>query len=199
MKRKWVASVAALLMLVSAGCRVRVDKDENGKEKNVKIDTPLGGLHVRSNGVTAADVGLPVYPGATIDSSESNKAASVQLGFGEWQLRVKAVTYNSSDPQDKVVPFYQKALARYGDVIQCRAKRPVGTPIVTREGLDCSDEGKHGAKVDVSDDSQLELKAGSHHHQHIFALKKGDNAGSQFSLIELQLPSGLDDDSKGSN
>jgi hypothetical protein len=200
MNRQWVASIAALLMLVSAGCRVRVDKDDNGKDKNVKIDTPMGGLHVRSNGISAADVGLPAYPGASIDSSENNKSADVHLGFGEWQLRVKAVTYDTSDPQDKVIPFYQKALGRYGDVIQCRAKQPVGTPTVTREGLDCADDGKHGGKVDVSSDSELELKAGSKHHQHIVAIKTSDDTGSRFSLIELQLPSGLgSDDSKGSN
>ena len=54
--------------------------------------------------------------------------------------------------------------------------------------------------MDVSSDSELELKAGSKHHQHIVALKTSDDTGSRFSLIELQLPSGLDsNDSKGSN
>jgi hypothetical protein len=186
-------------LLLAAGCSVQVDKNKDGKDKNVKIDTPLGGLHVRADDTSAADVGLPAYPGAHIaPDKDGDKSADVHLGFGEWQLRVKVVTYDSSDPQDKIVAFYQKALGRYGDVIRCDGNQPVGTPTVTREGLTCSDEGGK-AHVHVNDNVSLSLKAGSRHHQHIFGIEKSSGTGTRFSLVELQLPAAVDSASSQSN
>jgi hypothetical protein len=199
MRRFGLAWLAVSVLLLAAGCRVQVDKNDNGKDKNVKIDTPLGGLHVRTNQTSAADVGLPAYPGAQVSTDkDGDKAADVHMGFGEWQLRVKVVTYRTPDSQDKVVAFYQKALGRYGDVIQCDGDHPVGSPSVTREGLDCSDD-KSKAHVHISDDAQMSLKAGSRHHQHIFAIQKNDGPGTKFALVELQLPEGMHEDSKDSN
>jgi len=199
MSKRGIAFIAVSALLVTAGCRIQVDKNENGKDKNVKIDTPLGGLHVRTNQTGAADVGLPTYPGAQIAADkDGDKAADVHMGFGEWQLRVKVVTYQTPDPQAKVVAFYQKAMGRYGDVIQCDGSSAVGSPSVTREGLDCSDD-QSKSHVHVSDDMQMELKAGSKRHQHIVAVHKSDGTGTRFSLIELQLPMGSDESSKDSN
>ncbi|HEX3471117.1 MAG TPA: hypothetical protein VHT28_08025 [Silvibacterium sp.] len=199
MKKALVAVTAALGVLLTAGCSIQVDKNKNGKDKNVKIDTPLGGLHVRADDTSAADIGLPVYPGAHIaPDKDGDKSADVHLGFGGWQLRVKVVTYDTDDPQDKVIAFYQKALGRYGDVIRCDGDQPVGTPAVTREGLTCSDD-KGNAHVHGSDDSRLSLKAGSKHHQHIFGIEKRSGSGTRFSLVELQLPTGVETSSSESN
>ena len=196
--RKVLAATALGLILV-AGCRIQVDKNKDGKEKNVKIDTPLGGLHVRADQTSAADVGLPAYPGAHIaPDKDGDKSADVHLGFGEWQLRVKVVTYDTNDPQDKVVAFYEKALGRYGDVIRCEGDQPVGTPAVTREGLSCADD-KGNSHVHVSEDHGLSLKAGSRHHQHILGIQKSTGTGTRFSLVELQLPEGIDRGGSESN
>ena len=196
---KALAAATALSLTLMAGCRIQVDKNKDGQEKNVKIDTPLGGLHVRADQTSAADVGLPAYPGAHIaPDKDGDKSADVHLGFGEWQLRVKVVTYDTSDPQDKVVAFYEKALGRYGDVIRCDGNQPVGTPAATREGLTCSDD-KGNSNVHVSDDSGLSLRAGSRHHQHIFAVKKNTGTGTRFSLVELQLPESIDKKESESN
>ncbi len=157
-----VASIAASALLLTAGCRVQVDKNSDGRDKNVKIDTPIGGLHVRSGDTSAADVGLPVYPGSEIaPDKDGDKSADVHMGFGEWQLRVKVVNYQTSDDQDKVLAFYQKALGRYGNVIRCQDQQPVGTPAVTQEGLGCTDDNSR-AHVQISEG--LSLKAGSRHH-----------------------------------
>ncbi len=196
---KALAAATALSLTLVAGCRIQVDKNKDGQEKNVKIDTPLGGLHVRADQTSAADVGLPAYPGAHIaPDKDGDKSADVHLGFGEWQLRVKVVTYDTSDPQDKVVAFYDKALGRYGDVIRCDGDQPVGTPAATREGLTCSDD-KSNSNVHVSDDSGVSLRAGSRHHQHIFAVKKNTGTGTRFSLVELQLPESIDRKESQSN
>ena len=47
MKRS-ILPVLALALLVTSGCRIQVDKSKDGEDKNVKIDTPMGGLHVKT-------------------------------------------------------------------------------------------------------------------------------------------------------
>jgi len=195
--KKLLAAVAVLALL--AGCRIQVDKSKDGQDKNVKIDTPIGGLHVRAGDTSAANVGLPAYPGAQIvPDKDGDKSADVHIGVGEWQFRIKAVHYETSDSQEDVVAFYRKALGRYGDVIECQGDQPVGSPARTREGLGCSDD-KGNSKIHVNEDSSLSLRAGSRHHEHIFAVDKVHSAGTRFSLVELQLPEGIDKDSHESN
>jgi hypothetical protein len=189
------AGLAASLGI--AGCRVHVDKDADGKEKNVQVDTPFGGVHVNTNQTSAADLGLPLYPGAEpVTDDDKHKSADVHLGFGEWQLRVKAVSYSSPDSQDKVAAFYKKALTRFGDVITCQGNSPIGTPTVTHEGLTCEDNGKNNkVKFDESDFRQdYQLKAGSKRHQHIVGFEDSKSGRTHFALVALDLPAGMDDD-----
>lgn len=187
----------AICLLCLTGCKVEVNKAKNGEDKDVKIATPLGGINVKTNQTVATDVGLPAYPGAQI-SQEGNgdKSANVNLGFGPWQLHVKVANYKTSDPQSKVVDFYRKALSTYGDVIECAGNKPVGTPSTTGEGLSCNDSEHSRHHVQVSDvgDHDLQLKAGSRHHQHIVAFKNSDSSATRFALIMLDLP--RTDDSK---
>lgn len=196
-----LAAMVAAALAVS-GCRVHVDKDSNGKEKTVQVDTPFGGMHVNTDQTTASDLGLPVYPGAQLDKDdEHHKSADVHMGFGQWQLRVKAVTYSTPDSREKVSGFYKKALSRFGDVITCEGHSPVGTPTATHEGLTCSDEGKNGkVKVDNSDfGNNLQLKAGSKLHQHIVGFEDEKNGKTRFALVALDLPGNMgndDDDNK---
>jgi hypothetical protein len=189
--QKFGLGIAIAGLLGAGGCRIQVDKAGNGQDKNVKIDTPLGGIHVSQDATAAADIGLPVYPGAQPASDGQNdKSADVHMGFGEWQLRVKVVKYRTSDSEDKVITFYRKALGRYGDVIECRGNESVGTPSVTREGLTCSDDGHHGhIQVDSGDHgSGHALKAGSKRHQHILGIERNDGVNTKFTLVELDLP-----------
>ena len=50
----------------------------------------------------------------------------------------------------------------------------------------------------IDDDSGFSLRAGSKHHQHIFAIKSGGE-GTKFSLVELQLPTGLEESASKSS
>jgi hypothetical protein len=192
-----VLGVGLALALSVSGCRVHVDKDANGKEKNVQVDTPFGGVHVNTDQTTASDLGLPVYPGAEpVRDDDKHKSADVHLGFGEWQLRVKAVSYGTPDSQEKVAAFYKKALARFGDVITCQGNSPVGAPVVTHEGLTCEDNGKNGkVKLDNNDFNQnFQLKAGSKRHQHIVGFEDEKNGKTRFALVALDLPGNLGND-----
>jgi hypothetical protein len=184
------------------GCfRVHVDKDANGEDKNVQVDTPFGGVHVNTNQTSAADLGLPAYPGAhQVADDDKHKSADVHLGFGEWELRVRAVSYGTSDTQDQVTAFYKKALGRYGDVISCQGHSAIGSPVTTSEGLTCADDGNSAnVKIDRKDygtgDDSFELKAGSKRHQHIVGFEHSKDGQTRFALVALDLPAGLDKNS----
>jgi hypothetical protein len=188
------------------GCfRVHVDKDANGEDKNVQVDTPFGGVHVNTNQTSASDLGLPVYPGAKqVSDDDKHKSADVHLGFGGWDLRVRAVSYGSNDTQDQVAAFYKKALGRYGDVITCQGKAVVGTPAATSEGLTCADDGNgNGVHIDHKDygtsEDSLELKAGSKRHQHIVGFENSKKGETRFALVALDLPAGMDKHSGNSD
>jgi hypothetical protein len=203
--RNALALLAGLALVAGiAGCRVNVNKGANGEDKNVQVDTPFGGIHINTDQTTAADLGLPVYPGAQpIKGDEEHKSADVHLGFGEWELRVRAVSYASPDSQDKVTAFYKKALVRYGDVITCQGNTPVGTPAATSEGLTCANDKDSHVQIDRGDYGSskdgLELKAGSKHHQHIVGFEDPKDGQTRFALVALDLPVGIDKHSSGSD
>jgi len=160
---------------------------------------------VNTDQTTAADLGLPVYPGAqVVKDNDKDKSADIRLGFGEWQMRIKVVNYNTADSEDKVSAFYKKALTRYGDVIACQDNAPVGAPTKTSEGLTCDD--KHGGNLQVNDkgtsygyhsgSSGFELRAGSARHQHIVGFQSSAPGETRFALVALDLPQGTDGSGK---
>src|ERR1700678_2871951 len=185
---------ALALVVAMTGCfRVHVDKDANGDDKNVQVDTPFGGVHVNTNQTSASDLGLPVYPGASqVADDDKHKSADVHLGFGEWELRVRAVSYGTHDSEDKVTAFYKKALGRYGDVITCQGHSPVGTPATTSEGLTCADDKNNTNTVQIdrgdygSTKNGLELKAGSKRRQHIVGFEDSRDDKTRFFLVALE-------------
>jgi len=196
-KMNWgVTGLVAGLVLIGglSGCTVRVDKDASGKEKNVQVETPFGSVHVNSDQTTASDVGLPVYPGAAlVKDDDKNKSADVQAGFGRWQVRVRVVSYSTSDSKEKVTAFYKKALSRYGDVITCQGNSPVGTPTMTAQGLTCTEDKNAKVQIDRKDYGSskdgLTLKAGSKRHQHIVGFDDPKDGKTRFALVALELPS----------
>jgi hypothetical protein len=202
MNRILSASLATLLVISISGCMVRVDKDEKGQEKNVQVDTPFGHVHVNTDQTTAADLGLPVYPGAQmIKDNDEHKSADVNVGFGQWEIKVKAVSFITSDSRDKVIDFYKKALGHYGTVIVCQDKTAVGTPSTTDEGLTCSDDSAHGhIQMNAHHDDKgivvnagnekdgFQLKVGSRKHQHILGFDDSSDNKTHFELVALDLP-----------
>jgi hypothetical protein len=204
-----MATAAAFLMLSMAGLATTgctVDSHKQGDGDNVKIATPFGGMSIKTdqNAVTA-ETGLPAYPGAQIekkgDDGHNSGAADINMSFGSFKLRVKAVSYTTPDSPDKVLAFYRKGLAQYGTVIQCNGHQPVGTPTHTPDGLDCSDDShKANVKVDEDYSERTELKAGSKQHQHIVGINP-QGSGTKFGLVALDLPGHLSfgDDDKDSD
>jgi hypothetical protein len=193
-----VAGVAAagLAALLLAGCRVQSDK--HGDSDNVKISTPFGVMQVKTNdAVSVEGIGLPTYPGAQlVKKDKDNGAADVNMNFGGFQLRVKAVSYQTGDSPEKVEAFYRAGLRRFGDVIACRDNRVVGSPARTQEGLTCdNNNGNHYSVDDKPDKGALELKAGSQQHQHIVEID-AQGGGTKIGLVALDLPGDATSQSK---
>jgi hypothetical protein len=194
-------SLLTVVLAGAAGCNVQVDKSGDGESKNVKIATPFGNIAVNKDQASAADVGLPVYPGSVADmGGDGNKSAKVDMGFGSFKLRVRVAHYTSADSRDQVLAFYRKALSEYGGVIECADGHAVGSPAKTGEGLTCDHTGHESSTEERNvRANDLELKAGSERHQHIVSLKSGGGSPTQFSLIALELPHGFDNDEHGTN
>ena len=187
MRTAWKAALFVMAIPVSlAGCRV-----ESHENKDVKVATPFGHMQVNTDRSQIQEsVGLHVYPGATLDDNErgKNNSANIDMSFGSFKLRVKAITYHTTDPLDRVEAFYRNDLARYGAVIACSGNRTIGNPTRTGEGLTCEEDKSSHTKVqgDVPRMS-LELKTGSRQHQHVVGLD-GDAGGTKIGLVVLDLP-----------
>lgn len=183
----WPLLFALILSIVSC----RIDSKNNGENKDVKIDTPFGGMNVKTNeAANLAEIGLAVYPGSTpVKEDKNGNSADVDMHFGDFHLKVKAAGYRTPDDKAKVHDFYMKELAKFGDVLECLDKQPVGKLSKTRDGLTCADN-EQKTKINVgsmSKQGELQLKAGSKLHQHIVALEK-DPSGTKYGLIALDLP-----------
>jgi hypothetical protein len=185
-----------ILLTLTAGCRIDEHKSGDGKNDDVKIATPFGGMSVKTNeAVVEGGVGLSVYPGAVQVKKENGKdngAADINMSFGSFHLGVKAISYRTPDSPDKVLAFYRQDMAHFGSVILCKGTTAVGTPDHTQDGLTCDKE--RGNNIHIDDDrSQQELKAGSKQHQHIVAIQT-EGGSTKIGLIALDLPGHLGND-----
>lgn len=178
----YALGMASLATLLWPACSVNVQKEKNGEDKKVDIQTPVGGIHV-SQDPDPTDVGVAIYPGAHLklkDSSGDDKSANVNLsGFG-FGLKVIALEYESDDPPDKLVAFYKDQLKRYGDVLVCHT-----SGFDVSADVDTSDHGSHTLTCGSSSGDNLELKVGTKENQHIVAVKS-EGKGSDFSLVYIR-------------
>jgi hypothetical protein len=179
-----LGAIAGLATLLLSACHVNVKKEANGQDKQVDINTLVGGIHV-SKQADASDVGIPVYPGARMkekDSDGSDKSANVNIsGFG-YGIRVVALEYESDDAPAKVLDFYKDQLKKYGSVLECHTSGHFNLDMkMGSHGRDSSNEltceGNHGSNV--------ELKAGRKDDQHIVAVEP-QGKGSGFSLVYVR-------------
>jgi hypothetical protein len=142
-------------------------------------------LHANSH-ASAASVGLPVYPGATLyKDADNNSAADLGLTIGDFHFSVIAVKYVTTDSAAQVLAFYRKPLSRYGDVLECNQGKPAGTLTVARSGLTCG-HVQVGGNTDSSTDH--EMRAGSPERYRIVAIDDSHPGSTRFGLVYLELP-----------
>src|SRR5437899_10754382 len=96
-----VLAACLLALLTLVGCSVNVKNGENGENKKVDIETPIGGIH-GDNNATGRDTGLPVYPGARLKHKEetgAEKSANSSIPSGRLGRKVVAGESMSKDPR----------------------------------------------------------------------------------------------------
>jgi hypothetical protein len=185
-KFQFISTVALGFVIVSSlllpACSVNVKKEKNGEDKQVDINTPVGGIHV-SKGANVADVGLAVYPGARLkqdDSDGNDKSANVNISSFGLGLKVVALEYQSDDSPAKLIAYYKDELKKYGKVLECHTSHFEVNPDMKN-----SDHGSHELTCDGSNGNNVELKVGTKENQHIVAVEP-DGKGSSFSLVYVR-------------
>ena len=174
-------AAAFLSALVLPACNVKTEKSSDGKDKNVEISTPFGGLKV-NNDADARDTGLPVFPNSRLKPKEENNdnSANVNMSFGKFGLKVVVATYETDATPDKVLDFYRGAVGKYGKVLECKGGSMGGVNI---HHNDKNDKELHCDKDGNSD--VVELKVGTETLQHVVAVKPSGK-GSEFSLVYVR-------------
>src|SRR6266404_7285821 len=178
------ACVLIAMAFLFTACSVNVKKDAEGKDKNVDINTPFGGIHVNKN-ADVRDTGLPVYPGARQkqkDDSGDEKSANVNISAGRFGLKVVAVQYETDDTPAKVVAYYQDQLRKFGNVLQCHTS-----------GHGANYSGHHDNNGDSeqlkcdgdNNGKTIELKVGTESNQHIVSIEP-QSKGSDFALVYVR-------------
>lgn len=151
-----------------------------------------GGFELQANGnIKASDVGLPVYPGSKLFKSADNDPA-VDMGFtlGDTHFRLVAANYLSDDSAARILDFYRKPLARYGEVLECDHGKPVGAIKSTRSGLTCGDQQDGHVQVqgNVDSSNDHELRAGTPQKIHIVGIGERQGSAIHFGLVYIETP-----------
>lgn len=146
---------------------------------SIAVETDSGRYGVGSDRVDPKQLGVAIYPGAKIDTSENDgKGANLSLDWDRESVRLLVQKYVSSDPADKVIAFYRKQLSKFGAVLECRGGKPVGT---VESKLKCDEE----KNSEVKDDNTVELKAGTENRQHVVGVTSHDR-GSKFQVVYVE-------------
>lgn len=181
--------VAAILAACSAACVAQNSDSKKDSDFNLA-------LHANTH-VTAADIGLPEYPGAAPyknpDDKDSDSAVDLGFSFGSVHFLVKAASYITHDSPMQVLDFYRKPLSHYGQVLECDHGHPVGSLTVTPSGLTCSDDAgiNSGSKGDSS--GGHELRAGRPTRYRLVGIDTSHSGSTRFGMAYIELPKDSDE------
>ena len=180
-------ALAVIALVLLPACSINVKKNEDGEDKKVDVETPVGGIHV-SKDADVRDVGLAVYPGARKkqkDLSGDEKSANVNISGPGFGVKVVAVEYLSDDSPDKLVAYYRDQLKKYGSVLECHTSKHGGDVEVNKMS---HQDRKESRKLTCDNDDSgktVELKVGTEDNQHIVAVEP-QGKGSSFALVYVQ-------------
>jgi hypothetical protein len=154
-----------------------------GKDKDISVtvkgpDTDAG--LILSANATAKEVGLPIYPGSVpYKEPEKDDSSSVKMGLWGTSFGFKLVVLKmeSKDETAKVAHYYQKALAKYGTVLDCTNPLPQQAKDDKSEKLTCG--------TDKPDPGGMLFKAGTAEKQHMVAVQP-KTSGTLFQLLYIE-------------
>lgn len=187
-------ALAGVVLTFLPACSIKVKKADNGEDKKVDIETPMGGIHV-SKGADARDTGLPVYPGAKQKQESKDgeeKSANVNISAGMFGLRVVAIEFLSDDSPDKIAAYYKDQLKHYGAILECHTDNRQGDAgdVDVHLGKD-GDKNSGQLSCEHNSGKTLELKVGTKQNQHIVAISPQDSGkGTDFALVFVQTRGG---------
>jgi len=168
----WLRLIALACALLACLCGCKVQKQDEGANKKVDIETPVGSLHINTQ-VDPRDTGLAVYPGAVrvAEHEGSKHAANLSIDSSLFGVKAVAIRYRSDDPSDKLLYFYRKQLKAYGEVTECH-----GSLTFVHGNTVCKSTGTA---------EETKLVAGTEERHHMVAVKP-DGTGSSFLLVYIQ-------------
>jgi len=111
------------LRYLARGVQVHVNDAKGGKQ--VSVQTPIGSFEVKKD-VNEAQLGLPVYPGATRLKDEDSATINMNFG-GEQGVHVVVAKFETTDDLEKVRSFYQDRVG--GDVTKFIEKNNEGKTV----------------------------------------------------------------------
>lgn len=175
-----ITALAAISLMGQEKAQKDTSKD---KELSVTVQGPEtdAGLIVSAR-ATAKEVGLPIYPGSMPhkDQDKDNDSPAAKLGLWGTSFGFKLVVLKmeSKDAPRRVADYYQKALARYGTVLDCtNAARPQQAKDANSEKLTCGD--------DKPETGGMLFKAGTKEKQHIVGVQP-NGVGAVFQLLYIE-------------
>ena len=160
---RWLFTVTVTVVFAGVLARARA-QEENG-----------AGLVV-SGQASTKDVGLPIYPGSTPhrDTAENSNAARLGVWGGGAGFKLAVLKMESKDAPTKVANFYEKALAKYGKVLNCTSGGANPDEFSDTRVLTCGD--------DKPDQGGTLLKSGTKEKQHIVDIEPY-GTGTTFALV----------------
>lgn len=175
----------ALSLAVALGIAAPVlSQDSGSKDKNLDVRSSVGDLHVGKD-ADAKKVGLPLYPGARLKSSDENQSqANLSIATESFGMKLVVANYVSDDAPGKLLDFYRDKLKKYGKVLECHSAK-LGDVSAHDDDKDSSKSKE--LKCDENSGPVTELKVGTEDNQHIVAVEPGEGSkGSKFALIYLR-------------
>ncbi|MGC1617021.1 MAG: hypothetical protein WA765_00885 [Candidatus Acidiferrum sp.] len=174
---------AALCGVLSLAGHSAVGQDKSGVNVTVtgKDGNQKGGLVISAE-ATAKEAGLPLYPRSRPHKDDKDDSSGANLGLwgSSFGFKLVAVKMESDDSPEKVAAFYQKALTKYGNVLNCSDGSKAQSDKDKDESskrLTCEDNRPEAG--------ELLFKVGTKYKQHIVSVKP-NGTGSIFHLVYLE-------------
>ena len=161
--------LVVLLVTVSIGTNAADEHSSKGS----------GGWNLYAHDqATAADVGLPAYPGARPYRENSETQSSANLGFSSPAFGIELVvaSFATNDQPERVAEFYRKALSRYGDVVNC------SDPANRKSAKNRDDD----LSCDSSDAKKIVYKVGTKKNLHIVSVETVDEC-TRYSMVYIRV------------
>jgi hypothetical protein len=168
---RFCSGVLVSLSLASGVCGA----GEEGAQRQLNL-----ALNV-TDAATAADAGLPSYPGSRPykDSDQSSSGANIAMSTPVFGFKVVAMNLETRDGPERVAAFYRHALSKYGNVLECSDANEgeKSKPGVSGSDQLVCDSDEPGANSVV-------YKVGTEENQRIVAIKS-HGSGTRFSLVHV--------------